>query len=101
MSGPTQPPQQQLALFEFTSEKHADGSFRIVPVRIYDSSSDDVDVSYAAEKLGLPRKMICRLCRTGWLDAWQGPSARGNAKWRIARASVLSYKQRRKAVLRS
>ena len=92
---------QQLALFEITSERQKDGSFIVIPRRVVDNQrSDDVGVTWAHEELRLPKKQIRFLCQIGELVAWKMPGRKGsNAKYRIARNSVLTYKARQQAAL--
>lgn len=76
--------------------KNPDGSFTIRPVRVEDQR--EIGAKDAAGMLGLHTDTIHRLCglgeENGGLKAWKLPSARGNAKWRINLASVLSFRNR-------
>lgn len=77
---------------------NADGSITVRPIAVADGR--EIGTGEAAKLLGLKdRETVSRLCSIGatlgGLRAWQMPSARGNAKWRISLQSVLDFKERR------
>lgn len=88
----------QLMLFETVHVANGDGSFTVRPKAI--AIVEEVDAKKAAKVLRLHRQTIYRLCELGeeggGLKAWQLPSERGNAKWRIDWVSLMGYKERRR-----
>ena len=94
----------QLILFEASQEKNKDGSFTVRPTRVY--SEREVSVERARKILGFKdRRAIYRLCELGeefgGLEARKmSPSKRGNSKWLVEWDSVMSYKERMKALSR-
>jgi hypothetical protein len=89
----------QLMLFVADQVANADGSFTVRPRAI--SIASEIGAKRASKILKLHVQTIYRLCElgeaAGGLKAWQLPSERGNAKWRIDWESVAGYKARREA----
>jgi hypothetical protein len=89
----------QLMLFETVQVANGDGSFTVRPKAI--AITREIGARRAAKILGLHVQTVHRLCqlgeKAGGLKAWQLPSERGNAKWRIDWESVAGYKARRAA----
>ena len=88
----------QMMLFQTESVANADGSFTVRPkaVRI----ENEIRAKKAAKILGMSVDTVQRLCelgeKGGGLKAYQNPSKRGNAPWRIDWESVMTYKERRR-----
>lgn len=97
----TSPP-RQMVLFEVEQTSHADGSFTVRPKAV--AVTREIGAGKAGKMLGLCKEAIYRLCELGeeggGLKAWQLPSARGNAKWRIDWQSAIGYRERREAAKR-
>lgn len=89
-------------LFETIQTANADGSFTVRPKAV--AVMEEIGAKRAAKILKLHRETIYRLCEigeeAGGLKAYQLPSERGNAKWRIDWMSCVSYKERRAKQMR-
>ncbi len=87
----------QMMLFETETRDNGDGSFTLRPkaVRI----EREIRVKKAAKILGYGKDAVRRLCELGedhgGLRAYQLPSERGNAPWRIDWEFLMRYKESR------
>lgn len=87
----------QMMLFETETRDNGDGSFTVRPKAI--KIEREVRVKKAAKILGVGKDTVRRLCELGeeheGLRAYQMPSKRGNAPWRIDWEFLVRYKASR------